>query len=115
MDLVIYTNNEIYATDVSVVYPGRVKQTNNGALQDQFRMKELKWVTRAQENNIKFVPFILDTTGGIHKRSMHWLIKVAGTIPYPYNAKTAISEALIKVTIALHEGNAIIYNNILRR
>lgn len=39
MDILIHTPNGMYATDVFIIYPERVKQTSCGALNDQYRTK----------------------------------------------------------------------------
>lgn len=41
-------------------------------------------------------------------------MEIAGILPYPYNARTAVSKILIKMTEKLHESNAAIYNHNLQ-
>ncbi|KPA74981.1 hypothetical protein ABB37_08943 [Leptomonas pyrrhocoris] len=106
LDLTIATAGETFATDVVVTYPGRSCGDAQSPLQQSHGEKKRKWANWAHESGTVFAPVSLESTGGLHKESFAWMLAVAGSMPFPYSARTALSELLSAVCQAVHEGNS---------
>lgn len=106
LDLTIATAAENFATDVVITYPGRARFEVQNPLQQSHGEKKRKWANWARESGAVFAPVSLESTGGLHKESFEWMLSVAGSGPFPYSARTALSELLSSVCQAVHEGNS---------
>ena len=78
MDLVITLPTGRVWIDVSVVNPqapSYVKDTNPKRTREQ--AKTAKWQLEAKKKWVQFIPFVVDTFGGLGKQAKDWLGKVA--------------------------------------
>nr|CAJ2465726.1 unnamed protein product [Leishmania braziliensis] len=109
LDLSIAAAGGTFATDVVITFPGRARSAQQNPLQQAHAAKKRKWGDWAAATGTTFAPVSLESTGGLHKESFHWLLAVAGAANFPFSTRTAFEELLSCISRALHEGNAYVF------
>lgn len=107
LDVEIVTPSAVFATDVTVTYPGRLDRSSRKPLSAAYAAKVARWQPWARTANITYAPLAMESTGGLHPASLQWLRSIVGHVFHPYAPKSAMDDILTNLQRVLHTYNVV--------
>ena len=114
-DLIIHYNDNVYIVDVAIVHPTAASylkvSTKQFAISDAKAVDKIrKYSSLTGKNNAKFIPFIVETYGGIHSTALEFIETIsiaAGENTFSLHTSNEIYHMLTNsIACAVQIGNA---------